>query len=579
MSDLSKYTFDVSTTSGIEFKNLRFSKLKLLVEDGTLRPDDLVVVHGAKDQQPRPLGGLKGLNFVAVPTAPVVASGWESSGASTRSGRSPWFLWIAGGASLLGVVFILLLGVVAIFLFKKDTAETTPVLTWEMVLDDQEDAWRAYVNLQSQIGDTIGSNLPSYEEHLRELNESDQLLLSGDDESEVRDEFRFWLPEIVRRSALKFREAHLSEDSKALLSGIAERTEQTDEEVLLDWLICQTLINHGLVFEIWRHEYDLSESSGYTELVSRVGLLGEETRPILERSKTELIRRSGERIKFRLFGGTFDIVSTLPGGEGGESGESGEGPVLGDQPIEMRLSGDYIWMRHLVFGTLEENPDGDRSVQLVREGDVWRGTWRHTIEDYADTYEIYPWARDLVVAGQIAQTNLIPDGTEAPAEEALSAAEWKRIYGRSVPLIVPLREDGTKTRGNGTGFLIEHQERLYIVTNRHVIDGTCSDWDYRPAKTAFMAMHMTLDDTSKITALHEYRLDSSAFKVHPDGIDIAIADVTDRRADFEENFIQPLPIKFDGVPGDGDDLVWIGHPDSFTGAAEGDTPEGSAYWE
>jgi hypothetical protein len=92
-----------------------------------------------------------------------------------------------------------------------------------------------------------------------------------------------------------------------------------------------------------------------------------------------------------------------------------------------------------------------------------------------------------------------------------------------------------------------------------------------------MAMHMTLDDTSKITALHEYRLDSSAFKVHPDGIDIAIADVTDRRADFEENFIQPLPIKFDGVPGDGDDLVWVGHPNSFIDATEG--TEKNAFWE
>ena len=106
---------------------------------------------------------------------------------------------------------------------------------------------------------------------------------------------------------------------------------------------------------------------------------------------------------------------------------------------------------------------------------------------------------------------------------------------------------------NGTGFLIEHDGGLYIVTNRHNLEGV--------TKTALIFMSSDADSGLPIR-MHEVMLDTSDYRVHRDGIDIAVADLKNHRTELRNEGCHPLSLAVPDTVDKGGGLFWVGHPGS-----------------
>jgi len=118
----------------------------------------------------------------------------------------------------------------------------------------------------------------------------------------------------------------------------------------------------------------------------------------------------------------------------------------------------------------------------------------------------------------------------------------------SVPVITAMQMVGL---GRGSGFLIEHGERLYIVTNRHVVKGAERGFTlsfYKPgSQTVRDAINLAVD-SSAVTHVHKTS-------------DLALLDVTDYRNEIRPRKIRPLPLADPDHPPKVMSHVWVfGHP-------------------
>ena len=584
MPDMTKQRFDVTTSMGISFKDLRFSKLMGLIEDGTLRADDLVVVRGFEHQGQMPLGRLNGVSFPEISGGsggsggggPAAApSAW--GGARKRTESSVPLPMLAGLITLGGAAVI---GVAAFawFVFGPSGDDARAA---DSIAAEHFQSHKAFLGLQSNLAVQLDRGKLLFRDGLgeteKEIQDNWQAYLSTTSEAETREQLRAMLSDAFIATAVDFQGTYLSASADEALESMSYRNGISEREALLDWLIAETLMDFGLAHEIWQHEGQISNDGmvGMDGLdkafIRRVALLGEETRPKLKDGAKHL--RENERSStFRVFGGSFQVdlqidperENTLPDMTLKNSKE----------PVPVILEGDLILLKNLAYGNEPDlsRPNDQVEVDFVHEDGRWRGFWVDQIRAYAERLEETPWAQDDFAYDQISNTDLVVDQFFQTASGDLDQDAWVENFGRSIPMI---SEGG----GNGTGFLIEENDRLYLVTNRHVIDGASAPLEYRPAMKTIRVWHMTVDGLSKISEKHGYYLEPSDFKVHADGIDLAVADVTSRRGEYKSHSIHPLPMTPE-IPGRGDELFWVGHPGALvdTDASEA-SPDDDVFWE
>ena len=566
MQDMTKQRFDVTTSMGISFKDLRFSKLKGLIEDGTLRADDLVVVRGFEHQGQMPLGRLKGVSFPEMSsggggTGPAAApSAWGGAKKPTKSSVPlPMMagLITLGGAAVIGVVAF---GWAALGPSGADARAA------DSIAAEHFQSHKAFLGLQSNIAAQLDRGKLLFRDGLgeteKEIQDNWQAYFSTTSEAEMREQLRAMLSDAFIATAVDFQETYLSASADEALESMSYRNGLNEREALLDWLIAETLMDFGLAYEIWKHEGQISNDGidGMDGLdrafIRRVALLGVETRPKLKDGAKHL-RENERSTTFRVFGGTFTVDLQIdPQRENTLPDLALRNPK---DPVPVILEGDLVLLKNLAYGN---EPDLLRSndqveVDFVHEDGRWRGFWVDQIRTYSERLEETPWAQDDFAYDQVSSTDLVVDQVFQTASGDLDQDAWVENYGRSIPLMI-------LDRSTGTGFLVEDKEgqRLYLVTNRHCIDGQGSPLEYSPATETVTIWHMTINVDGEITGKYDYSLAPSDFKVHPTGVDIAVADVTTRRADFEERLIHPLPMTSE-VPGRGDELFWVGNPVSF----------------
>lgn len=174
-----------------------------------------------------------------------------------------------------------------------------------------------------------------------------------------------------------------------------------------------------------------------------------------------------------------------------------------------------------------------------------------------DTERI-PLEARLDVLGETIDEARAAAAVAAAVPDEVNISDWYDRHHRAVPVMLALMPDGRL--GHGSGFLIREGNRLYLVTNRHVIDGSSTAGEpVSPAPARMMAWFFSKDAKGLMVNVHSIELPPSDFRVHSGGIDVAISDVTSMESDFDAQGIVPLELDRAMLP-PAADLFWVGHP-------------------
>lgn len=139
-------------------------------------------------------------------------------------------------------------------------------------------------------------------------------------------------------------------------------------------------------------------------------------------------------------------------------------------------------------------------------------------------------------------------------------------------LYTTVRLEGTKKDGTsvGTGFFFFHDNRLFVITNKHVVEGVISG--------RFSVLKGKIENEEKSPLLGEFHLinfSESNFIGHPDpNVDVAVMNVSTEMSRVEEGEslafwkhitteLFPTEEHFDKFIGPMEDIVFVGYPNGI----------------
>ena len=161
-------------------------------------------------------------------------------------------------------------------------------------------------------------------------------------------------------------------------------------------------------------------------------------------------------------------------------------------------------------------------------------------------------------------TSTPPSPAEAPkpappvAKKTPEPVGLEALYERVLPSVPVLTAMPLVGLGRGSGFLIAHDERLYIVTNRHVVNAAERGFTLSFHKAGSVSLRDALNlpvDRSALTIVHKTA-------------DLALLDVTDYRPEIGARRIRPLVLADPARPPKVLQEIWVvGHPVAGGGMA------------
>jgi len=324
-----------------------------------------------------------------------------------------------------------------------------------------------------------------------------------------------------------------SESIKEFQNSLPE--EMTAENVFLDMMVCESLADFGYLIKVW-NEQKSEPFQGKPE-INEV-FKGVKARPTLEKgigiqqpAPTDLrIQAMGTNFQEKLILGedkqakiqsAFQALCILAGRADSNSAE-----------FVMQLSPE---------GKLQVDFAGSLKDFYVRQKQL---TWA------CDLFRDSPQTAALAMVNPQASNgpaNAVPDGKPNKPPAKMELKDLFAQVAPSVPLIKNMERNSS-----GSGFLIESKNRYFVVTNRHVVDGSGK-------KGVTTRFYKTTDDNMEKT----WEINPTICKVvavHPTA-DLAIIDVHGARTLLDENNIRPVqlaPRKHQ--PKVGEKVFAIGHP-------------------
>lgn len=151
-----------------------------------------------------------------------------------------------------------------------------------------------------------------------------------------------------------------------------------------------------------------------------------------------------------------------------------------------------------------------------------------------------------------------PTPAKPPAPAPAPADDGPPTYERVLPSVPVVTAMPLVGLGRGSGFLIEYDSHLYIVTNRHVVNAAERGFTLSFHKPGSEGLSDALNlpvDRSALTLVHKTA-------------DLALLDMTDFRREIEGRNIQPLKLSDVAHPPKVMGQVWaFGHPVAGGGMA------------
>lgn len=339
---------------------------------------------------------------------------------------------------------------------------------------------------------------------------------------------------------LEFDGSLLDEDSRRFLLDAAERASVRPEELVCDWMLYEAALDYGIVHQIWR-ERGNAKDPATRELVASF-LDGLAAPPSME-SGIRVLAQSERRILVSLYGAA--VVEEVEGAHAGPCADA----------VRVSWKSNYEYLRAIYEG---EAPEEWISEEIRRRGSSFGISYAKQFEEFLTKSGRQPWATLVADENPLSLAKFLKEQdvlqrAEAGFREGARGGRpgtLRDLFPRLAPAVPIVEAVG---RGFGSGFLVEDGNNLYVVTNRHVVEGASQGFSLRfwpgerPAREPFQA---------RLAA-------DSVVRVHR-AVDLALLAVDGRtKSELRKNGVRALALADRSFqPGAGDYVFVIGHPGS-----------------
>lgn len=440
---------------------------------------------------------------------------------------------LLAGAGVAAALVVVLAGVAALGLRHR-----TPAVAAD---DRQRQAGAALMASETNVWTLEGQALKEAQELLAGAEARAQFTgdgkngPAGEREKRLREFVRVRRSGATTAGARNFVDS-LNGPSRRFLSETAARQQLRPEDLVLEWLTYEGALDYGMMMRIWREQGNFK---GEAAAVARSFLEGSMEAPAAAKG-VRVVSQTDNKIVVNLFGAT--VIEE----------------VLTDKPA--RADGDRLvvcWKSN--YGYLREILRGKAPKPLVEETLTWEDG-RYRI-DYKDWFEEYLggghrqlWATELfedsaLAVASAAENEKIRDKLgKKPSEEPRSRQSLRELFARLSPAVPLIEALGS---GTGSGFLVRHDGKLLVLTNRHVVENARGG----------IAVHFITANGRGQEHRHLVPSQKAAVVAIHRKADLAVIDVSRAADDIRAWGIEPVALApKDHVTPVGEHVFAIGHP-------------------
>jgi S1-C subfamily serine protease len=240
--------------------------------------------------------------------------------------------------------------------------------------------------------------------------------------------------------------------SRKWLSETADKLGIRPEDLVVEWLTYEGALDLGMITRIWNEQGNFKGESA--KIVASI-LNGVTETPALAKG-VEIESANNERIVVKLFG--VNVIEELVQDQ----------PKSGEESPLVQWKSNYDYIRTILKG---DSPKLVIDETLERDGDHYGVDYMDLFQEYWQGGHRQPWATRLVDASAIGVASSARDQRvlEGLGKQASSFARksLKELFARLSPS-VPLIESVDIC--TGSGFLVNVNGKMLVVTNRHVVE-------------------------------------------------------------------------------------------------------------
>jgi S1-C subfamily serine protease len=327
----------------------------------------------------------------------------------------------------------------------------------------------------------------------------------------------------------------LNAKSKAFLSTTAAQMNMQAEDLVLEWLTYEGALDLGMMNMIWQGQGNFRREAAK----EASALLDGVSDPPAADLGVQIESLTKNRIVVILFGAKVieEIVTDQPA-------------RLEDGQVVIRWKSNYNYLRDVMR---QEQP------KAVMEEKIATDDGKYTI-DYMDWFQEYLkgghrqlWATQMyetspLGVAQGARDEKLREELGQKSESTPSRKSLKEHFAKLSPSVPLIEAPGV---GSGSGFLLLHEGKYVVITNRHVVANA----------TQGLVVHFLSGRDQGTEAVFTVPASETAVIAIHRNADLAVIDVTRRAADLRKRGIEPLKLaSAKHVPQVGEHVFAIGHP-------------------
>jgi S1-C subfamily serine protease len=361
----------------------------------------------------------------------------------------------------------------------------------------------------------------------------------------------------AKRSAVSLHEANsfietLNSRSRDFLASTASLKKIRPGDLILEWLTYEAAIDLTMMASIWQGQGNFRAEA--TKVVDSF-LEGVFEPPALEKG-VSVESRTKIKIVINLFGARVieEIIHDKPA-------------RMEDGQVVVCWKSNYNYLRGVMKG---ENPKEVIEEKIGTEGAGYSIDYLDWIREYLKTGDRQPWATAMYEESALAigagarDDKIRAELGRVPGTELAPRKSLQELYVLLAPSVPVVKNVGL---GSGSGFLVIHQGKYLVVTNKHMVENASRGIELQFILGKEKAKEETFTIPASETSVTAIRRTA----------DIAIVDVNRLAGEIEKKNLRPLSLaSASHLPQVGEDVFTIGHPgQGESPAVRGDQLTGS----